>query len=228
MLSWKEYTKAIDVWSIGCIFAELLGRKPLFPGKDYIHQLNLITDVIGTPGAAARVQSAASSSTAPCAPARRLPGARVAPCDPERAASAAARLGPPCRARLCPPKVERRRRSPPPPGEADIQYIQSEKARRYIRSMPYKPPIPPEKIYPNANPLAIEMLQRLLVFNPSKRITVDEAPARVSPRVGPEARAQGRRAVCNACSACAHFCTPRARARRPYDTRSPPHRSLGA
>lgn len=49
MLSWKEYTKAIDMWSIGCIFAELLGRKPLFPGKDYIHQLNLITDVIGTP-----------------------------------------------------------------------------------------------------------------------------------------------------------------------------------
>lgn len=51
--------------------------------------------------------------------------------------------------------------------------------------MPYKPPIPPEKIYPNANPLAIEMLQRLLVFNPSKRITVDEAPARVLPRLGP-------------------------------------------
>ena len=49
MLSWKEYTKAIDVWSVGCIFAELLGRKPLFPGKDYIHQLGLITDVIGTP-----------------------------------------------------------------------------------------------------------------------------------------------------------------------------------
>jgi hypothetical protein len=45
MLSWKEYTKAIDVWSVGCIFAELLGRKPLFPGRDYIHQLNLITDV---------------------------------------------------------------------------------------------------------------------------------------------------------------------------------------
>ena len=33
MLSWKQYTKAIDVWSVGCIFAELLGRKPLFPGK---------------------------------------------------------------------------------------------------------------------------------------------------------------------------------------------------
>ena len=31
--------------SVGCIFAELLGRKPLFPGKDYVHQLNLITRV---------------------------------------------------------------------------------------------------------------------------------------------------------------------------------------
>ena len=41
--------------------------------------------------------------------------------------------------------------------------------------MPFKPPIPPEKIYPNANPLAIEILQKLLVFNPSRRITVDEA-----------------------------------------------------
>ena len=48
--------------------------------------------------------------------------------------------------------------------------------------MPFKPPIPPEKIYPNANPLAIEMLQRLLVFNPSKRIAVDEArPLDITP-----------------------------------------------
>ena len=49
MLSCAEYTAAIDVWSVGCIFAELLGRKPLFPGKDYVHQLNLITRVIGSP-----------------------------------------------------------------------------------------------------------------------------------------------------------------------------------
>jgi hypothetical protein len=33
--------------SVGCIMAELLGRKPLFPGKDYVHQLNLITKVCG-------------------------------------------------------------------------------------------------------------------------------------------------------------------------------------
>ena len=49
MLSCQEYTKAIDVWSVGCIFAELLGRKPLFPGDDYIHQLQIICDKLGTP-----------------------------------------------------------------------------------------------------------------------------------------------------------------------------------
>ena len=32
MISTSEYTKAIDIWSIGCIFAELLGRTPIFPG----------------------------------------------------------------------------------------------------------------------------------------------------------------------------------------------------
>lgn len=49
MLSCQEYTKAIDMWSVGCIFAELLGRKPLFPGDDYIHQLQIICEKLGTP-----------------------------------------------------------------------------------------------------------------------------------------------------------------------------------
>jgi len=44
-----NYTAAVDTWSVGCIFAELLGRKPLFPGKNFMHQLRLIFDVIGTP-----------------------------------------------------------------------------------------------------------------------------------------------------------------------------------
>eukprot|EP00550_Attheya_septentrionalis_P008281 CAMPEP_0198288606 /NCGR_PEP_ID=MMETSP1449-20131203/7051_1 /TAXON_ID=420275 /ORGANISM="Attheya septentrionalis, Strain CCMP2084" /LENGTH=515 /DNA_ID=CAMNT_0043986775 /DNA_START=506 /DNA_END=2053 /DNA_ORIENTATION=- len=47
MLACHEYSKPIDVWSIGCIFAELLQRKPYFPGEDYIDQLNLITDKLG-------------------------------------------------------------------------------------------------------------------------------------------------------------------------------------
>jgi len=32
ILNASEYTKAVDVWSTGCVFAELLGRAPLFPG----------------------------------------------------------------------------------------------------------------------------------------------------------------------------------------------------
>jgi len=49
MLSWQEYTSAVDVWSVGCVFAELLLLKPLFAGRDYLHQLELITSVRGTP-----------------------------------------------------------------------------------------------------------------------------------------------------------------------------------
>ncbi|KAJ6910763.1 mitogen-activated protein kinase 12-like [Populus alba x Populus x berolinensis] len=47
----SKYTPAIDTWSIGCIFAELLTGKPLFPGKNVVHQLELITDLLGTPSA---------------------------------------------------------------------------------------------------------------------------------------------------------------------------------
>jgi serine/threonine protein kinase len=49
LLSCRTYTGAIDTWSVGCIFAELLGRKPLFPGEDYLHQLGLICDLLGSP-----------------------------------------------------------------------------------------------------------------------------------------------------------------------------------
>ena len=46
-----QYTKTIDVWSIGCIFAEILTGKPLFAGRNVVHQLELITDLLGTPSA---------------------------------------------------------------------------------------------------------------------------------------------------------------------------------
>ncbi|PVF93468.1 Pkinase-domain-containing protein [Serendipita vermifera] len=45
----ETYTKAIDLWSVGCILAEMLSGKPLFPGRDYHHQLSIILDALGTP-----------------------------------------------------------------------------------------------------------------------------------------------------------------------------------
>eukprot|EP00210_Caulerpa_lentillifera_P000317 g310.t1 len=44
-----KYSSAIDIWSVGCIFAEVLLGKPLFPGRNVVHQLELITDQLGTP-----------------------------------------------------------------------------------------------------------------------------------------------------------------------------------
>merc|ERR1719277_1796498 len=49
LCSWIDYTTAIDIWSIGCIFAEMLGRKPFFPGHNTQHQLQLIISFLGTP-----------------------------------------------------------------------------------------------------------------------------------------------------------------------------------
>lgn len=44
-----RYTKSIDIWSVGCILAEMLSNRPLFPGKHYLDQLNLILSVVGSP-----------------------------------------------------------------------------------------------------------------------------------------------------------------------------------
>lgn len=49
LCSWIDYTTAIDIWSIGCIFAEMLSRRPLFPGHNTQHQLQLIISFLGSP-----------------------------------------------------------------------------------------------------------------------------------------------------------------------------------
>lgn len=45
----NAYTKAIDIWSIGCIFAEMLGKTVLFRGNDYIDQMRRFVAVLGKP-----------------------------------------------------------------------------------------------------------------------------------------------------------------------------------
>lgn len=46
---YARYSPAIDIWSVGCIFAEILLGKPLFPGRNVVQQLELITDLLGKP-----------------------------------------------------------------------------------------------------------------------------------------------------------------------------------
>lgn len=49
MVADRSYNKAVDMWAVGCILAELYGRRPLFVGKNQMHQLHEITKVLGTP-----------------------------------------------------------------------------------------------------------------------------------------------------------------------------------
>eukprot|EP00058_Branchiostoma_floridae_P005212 XP_002590700.1 hypothetical protein BRAFLDRAFT_60037 [Branchiostoma floridae] len=45
MLNSKGYTKSIDIWSVGCILAEMLNNRPIFPGKHYLDQISHILGV---------------------------------------------------------------------------------------------------------------------------------------------------------------------------------------
>lgn len=49
LLGSTNYTFAIDIWAVGCVFAELLQRVPYLPGKSDAHQLEMIYSEIGTP-----------------------------------------------------------------------------------------------------------------------------------------------------------------------------------
>ncbi|KAL8148609.1 mitogen-activated protein kinase homolog NTF3-like [Apium graveolens] len=109
LLCCDNYGTSIDVWSVGCIFAELLGRKPIFPGTECLNQLKLIINILGS-------QS-----------------------------------------------------------ENDIEFIDNRKARNFIKSLPYSLGTPFPDLYPHAHPMAIDLLQKMLVFDPAKRISVNDA-----------------------------------------------------
>lgn len=109
LLCCDNYGTSIDVWSVGCIFAEVLGRRPIFPGTECLDQLKRIINVLGSQN------------------------------------------------------------------ETDLEFIDNPKARRYIKSLPYSRGVHLSRLYPVADPLAIDLLQRMLVFDPTKRITVTEA-----------------------------------------------------
>lgn len=111
MLNSKGYTKSIDIWSVGCILAEMLSNRPIFPGKHYLDQLNHILGVLGSPS------------------------------------------------------------------QEDLDCIVNEKARSYLQSLPFKPKVPWNRLFPQADPKALDLLGKMLTFNPYSRISVEEALA---------------------------------------------------
>ncbi|XKL68482.1 hypothetical protein PGB90_003973 [Kerria lacca] len=111
MLNSKGYTKSIDIWSVGCILAEMLSNRPLFPGKHYLDQLNHILGILGSPS------------------------------------------------------------------QEDLECIINDKARSYLQSLPFKPKVPWNKLYPTADPKALDLLDKMLTFNPHNRIIVEDALA---------------------------------------------------
>ncbi|CAJ1953041.1 unnamed protein product [Cylindrotheca closterium] len=128
----QPYTSAVDIWSLGCIMAELLSmqegnvpgyqdRTPLFPGgscyplsgegatvnDERLDQLNVIFGVIGTPST-----------------------------------EEIAALG---------------------------------KANEYIKTLEFKKPKNLKELYPASDPIALDLLQQMLKFNPKNRCTAEEA-----------------------------------------------------
>ena len=49
LLGLESYTEAIDMWSVGCIMAELLQHEPLFPAKTDLQILELMVKTLGSP-----------------------------------------------------------------------------------------------------------------------------------------------------------------------------------
>lgn len=49
LLGGRQYSTGVDMWSAGCIFAEMATRKPLFPGDSEIDEIFKIFKILGTP-----------------------------------------------------------------------------------------------------------------------------------------------------------------------------------
>jgi len=109
LLGSTKYTKGVDMWSVGCIMAELLLGKPLFPGNSTMNQLDRVIEVTGRPST------------------------------------------------------------------EDIEGVQSPFALTILESLPPSTPRSLNEIFPKASEEARDLLRKLLMFNPEKRITAEEA-----------------------------------------------------
>uniref|UniRef100_A0A8D0DQ41 mitogen-activated protein kinase n=1 Tax=Salvator merianae TaxID=96440 RepID=A0A8D0DQ41_SALMN len=111
ILNWMHYTQTVDIWSAGCIMAEMITGRPLFKGNDHLDQLTEIMKVTGTPT------------------------------------------------------------------QDFVQKLQSQDAKNYIKSLPKVQKKDFATILKYANPLAVNLLEKMLVLDAEKRITAAEALA---------------------------------------------------
>ena len=109
LLGSTKYTTQADMWSVGCIFAELLGGKPLFPGTSTLSQINKVLEVTGKPT------------------------------------------------------------------KEDILSVQSDLAATMLETIVVTKTKSTKSLFPKCNSIELDLLSKLLLFNPNRRMTIDEA-----------------------------------------------------
>ncbi|KAM9073416.1 mitogen-activated protein kinase 12 isoform 3-T3 [Megaptera novaeangliae] len=109
ILNWMHYTQTVDIWSVGCIMAEMITGKTLFKGSDHLDQLKEIMKVTGTP----------------------------------------------------PPEF--------------VQRLQSAEAQNYMKGLPELEKKDFASILTNASPLAVNLLEKMLVLDAERRVTAAKA-----------------------------------------------------
>jgi len=109
LLNMPNYGSGIDVWSCGCILAEIMIGKPLFPGQSNVNMLTLIVELLGSPSL------------------------------------------------------------------EDLRQVTNPSARTFLDSLPRCPKKSFKKVFDGCDPHAIDLLEKMLTWNPETRISVDGA-----------------------------------------------------